>query len=101
MCRKGMDRREGWLKFSAFEFSSAGKPQAGGLEYGSDGTGNEENESQDYGSEYQTRLDVKVVKKDGTRESFNVQKVVNAVGKSAYRALTKFTDEEKRKYAAM
>ena len=41
MCRKGMDRREGWLKFSAFEFSSAGKPQAGGLEYGSDGTGNE------------------------------------------------------------
>lgn len=59
--------------------------------------GMKENESQDYGSEYQTRLDVKVVKKDGTRESFNVQKVVNAVGKSAYRALTKFTDEEKRK----
>lgn len=51
--------------------------------------GMKENESQDYGSEYQTRLDVKVVKKDGTRESFNVQKVVNAVGKSAYRALTK------------
>lgn len=41
MCRKGMDRREGWLKFSAFVFSSAGKPQAGGLEYGSNGTGNE------------------------------------------------------------
>ena len=59
--------------------------------------GMKENESQDYGSEYQTRLDVKVVMKDGTRESFNVQKVVNAVGKSAYRALTKFTDEEKRK----
>ena len=33
--------------------------------------GMKENESQDYGSEYQTRLDVKVVKKDGTRESFN------------------------------
>ena len=46
---------------------------------------------------YQTKLDVKVVKKDGTRESFNVQKVINAVGKSAYRALTKFTDEEKRR----
>ena len=59
--------------------------------------GMKENESQDYGSEYKTRLDVKVVKKDGTREAFNVQKVVNAVGKSAYRALTKFTDEEKRK----
>ena len=56
-----------------------------------------ENEEQDYGKEYQTKLDVKVVKKDGTRESFNVQKVINAVGKSAYRALTKFTDEEKRR----
>ena len=59
--------------------------------------GMKEKEGQDYGSEYKTRLDVKVVKKDGTRESFNVQKVVNAVGKSAYRALTKFTDEDKRK----
>ena len=28
--------------------------------------GMKENESQDYGSEYQTRLDVKVVKKDGS-----------------------------------
>ena len=37
---------------------------------------------------------VKVVKKDGTKESFNVQKVVVAVNKSAYRALIKFTDEE-------
>ena len=34
---------------------------------------------------------VKVVKKDGTKESFNVQKVVVAVNKSAYRALIKFT----------
>ena len=59
--------------------------------------GMKEKEGQDYCSEYTTRLDVKVVKKDGTRESFNVQKVVNAVGKSAYRALTKFTDEDKRK----
>lgn len=38
--------------------------------------------------------DVKVVKKDGTKEAFNVQKVVVAVNKSAYRALIKFTDEE-------
>ncbi len=38
--------------------------------------------------------DVKVVKKDGTKEEFNVQKVVVAVNKSAYRALIKFTDEE-------
>lgn len=35
-----------------------------------------------------------VVKKDGTKEEFNVQKVVAAVNKSAYRALIKFTDGE-------
>ena len=38
--------------------------------------------------------DVKVIKKDGTKEDFNVQKVVVAVNKSAYRALVKFTEEE-------
>ena len=37
---------------------------------------------------------IKVIKKDGTKEDFNVQKVVVAVNKSAYRALTKFTDED-------
>ncbi len=37
---------------------------------------------------------IKVVKKDGSREDFNVQKVVVAVNKSAYRALIKFTQEE-------
>lgn len=40
------------------------------------------------------RDNVKVVKKDGTKEAFNVQKVVVAVNKSAYRALIRFTDEE-------
>ena len=35
-----------------------------------------------------------VIKKDGTREDFNVEKVVNAVNKSAARILYKFTDEE-------
>ncbi|MDE5801373.1 MAG: anaerobic ribonucleoside-triphosphate reductase [Lachnospiraceae bacterium] len=50
----------------------------------------------DYGAEYKTQKDVKVIKKDGSKEAFNVQKVVNAVGKSAYRALTKFTEDEKR-----
>ncbi len=35
-----------------------------------------------------------VIKKDGTREEFNVQKVVVAVNKSGYRALVAFTDEE-------
>lgn len=37
---------------------------------------------------------IKVVKKDGTKEDFNVQKVVVAVNKSAYRALITFTKEE-------
>ena len=35
-----------------------------------------------------------VVKKDGTKEDFNVQKVVAAVNKSAYRALISLTDAE-------
>ena len=37
---------------------------------------------------------IRVIKKDGTKEDFNVQKVVVAVNKSAYRALVKFTDED-------
>ncbi len=37
---------------------------------------------------------VHVIKKDNTREKFNVQKVVVAVNKSAYRALVKFSDED-------
>ena len=37
---------------------------------------------------------IRVIKKDGTKEDFNVQKVVVAVNKSAYRALIKFTEEE-------
>ena len=32
---------------------------------------------------------IRVIKKDGTKEDFNVQKVVVAVNKSAYRALIK------------
>ena len=43
---------------------------------------------------HMVKKDVKVIKKDGTKEAFNVQKVVVAVNKSAYRALIKFTDEE-------
>jgi ribonucleoside-triphosphate reductase len=35
-----------------------------------------------------------VVKKDGTKEDFNVQKVVVAVNKSAYRALVKFSEKD-------
>ncbi len=49
----------------------------------------------DYGTLYKTDRPTKVIKKDGSKEDFNVQKVIDAVGKSAYRALTKFTEEEK------
>jgi anaerobic ribonucleoside-triphosphate reductase len=37
---------------------------------------------------------MRIIKKDGTKEDFNVQKVVVAVNKSAYRALIRFTDQE-------
>lgn len=39
-------------------------------------------------------MGIKVVKKDNTKEDFNVQKVIQAVDKSAHRALIQFTDEE-------
>ena len=35
-----------------------------------------------------------VVKKDGTRETFDVEKIVRAVNKSASRIMYKFTDGE-------
>ena len=35
-----------------------------------------------------------VIKKDGTREQFHVEKIINAVNKSAARILYKFSDEE-------
>ncbi len=35
-----------------------------------------------------------VIKKDGTKENFNIQKVVNAVKKSARRVLTEFSQEQ-------
>ena len=50
-----------------------------------------------FGAEYKPERTVYVIKKDGSREAFNVQKVISAVGKSAYRALTRFTEEEERK----
>ena len=58
--------------------------------FGSD-TMDEEN----FDMEYKPDKIVKVIKKDGSLENFNVQKVIDAVGKSAYRALNKFTEEEK------
>ncbi|MDE7266606.1 MAG: anaerobic ribonucleoside-triphosphate reductase [Lachnospiraceae bacterium] len=50
----------------------------------------------DYSMLFKPKNKVYVIKKDGSKELFNVQKVIIAVGKSAYRALTKFTDEDKR-----
>ncbi len=35
-----------------------------------------------------------VIKKDGTKEAYNVQKVVTAVNKSAFRALVRFSEED-------
>ena len=49
----------------------------------------------DYSLTFKPDKEVWMIKKDGTREAFNIQKVINAVGKSAYRALTKFTEREK------
>ncbi len=57
----------------------------------------ESKSAEDYGIIYKPEQTVYVIKKDGSKEAFNVQKVIDAVGKSAYRALTKFTDEEKRR----
>ncbi len=51
-------------------------------------------EEVDYGEYFRPVREVRVIKKDGSRENFNVQKVINAVAKSAYRALTKFTAED-------
>ncbi|MGN0402726.1 MAG: anaerobic ribonucleoside-triphosphate reductase [Acetatifactor sp.] len=59
-------------------------------------TGNNKKEEINYGEEYKPLKEVFVIKKDGSKEAFNVQKVINAVGKSAYRALTKFTEEDER-----
>ena len=53
-------------------------------------------ETENYSAEFLPDNPVYVIKKDGSKEAFNVQKVISAVGKSAYRALTEFTDAEKR-----
>ena len=50
----------------------------------------------EFGDLFKPEKKVRVIKKDGSLEEFNVQKVIDAVGKSAYRALTKFTEEEKK-----
>ena len=39
-----------------------------------------EKDTFDYGAAYHTKRDVRIIKKDGSLEKFNVQKVINAVG---------------------
>ncbi len=56
----------------------------------------EQGVAKEMGEAYQTNHPINVIKKDGSVEAFNVQKVVDAVGKSAYRALTNFTDAERK-----
>lgn len=51
----------------------------------------------DYGEEYYPSRQMTVIKKDGTADPFNVQKVLNAVSKSAFRASVAFTEGERRK----
>lgn len=51
----------------------------------------------DYGEEYYPSRQMTVIKKDGTADPFNVQKVLNAVSKSAFRASVTFTEVERRK----
>lgn len=51
----------------------------------------------DYGEEYYPSRQMTVIKKDGTADPFNVQKVLNAVSKSAFRASVTFTEGERRK----
>ena len=58
-------------------------------------TAMEKEDTTDYSPRFKPVRQIWVIKKDKSREAFNVQKVIDAVGKSAYRALTKFTDQEK------
>jgi len=57
--------------------------------------GRNSEEKIDYSEKYKPGRDIKVIKKDGTHEGFNIQKVLDAVAKSAYRALTDFSGQEK------
>ena len=50
-----------------------------------------------YSEIYMPKKNVYIIKKDGSKVSFDVQKVVDAVQKSAYRAMVTFTDEDNEK----
>ncbi len=48
-----------------------------------------------YNEKYKPCYQIYIIKKDGSKEPFQVQKVVDAVGKSAYRVMVELTEEEK------
>lgn len=48
-----------------------------------------------YNEKYKPKGQIYVIKKDGSREPFQVQKVIDAVGKSADRVMVELTEEEK------
>ncbi len=50
-----------------------------------------------YNEKYKPRYQIHIIKKDGSKEPFQVQKVIDAVGKSAYRVMATLTEEEKGK----
>ena len=54
-----------------------------------------------YNERYRPNRQVFIIKKDGSRESFQVEKVVRAVGKSAERVMVALTEEEKGKICAL
>ena len=53
-----------------------------------------EDHVKDYNRRFKPAKKVYVIKKDGSKVSFQIQKVIDAVGKSAYRALTRFSEDE-------
>ena len=55
---------------------------------------NMEKTDEDFSLKFKPVRDVMIIKKDGTHAPFNINKVIIAVGKSAYRALTEFTVKE-------
>ncbi len=54
-----------------------------------------------YNDRFQPKQPSVIIKKDGSRESFQVQKVVNAVEKSACRVMVELTEEEKESICAL
>lgn len=54
-----------------------------------------------YNEKYKPTYQIYIIKKDGSKEPFQVQKVVNAVGKSAERVMVTLTPEEKGQICAL